>query len=92
MRSRQRDRKIGAVVEMHGHHVAHRCAGDRLEVILDLPRPRAGIVTAIAENSQRRSVDQPVVGGHDAPIRRVDDARILGRRDPSVPSARAIRP
>ena len=69
-----------------------RCPGDRLEVILDLSRPGADIVTAVAEGAQRRGVHQAIVSSYDAPFRRIDETRILGRRKPPVPSTCAIGP
>src|SRR5208337_2403797 len=41
---------------------------------------------------QRDLVDQAIIGGHDASLRRIDETRILSGRKPSVPSARAIGP
>ena len=82
----------GARVELDVEHVGRRELLALAQSVADLARPGAHVVVAVAERREHAAVHDAGVGGPQAAARRIDDPRVLVRRQPAVPAAPAVSP
>ena len=84
--------ELGARIHLDREHVARGESIARHQPLANLPRTRADLVAAVAELREHVAADHARVCRPDASAGRIENARVFGAIEPSLPAARSVGP